>query len=316
MPTISTISEKLWVRSDLICSGSATGPGWRWLTCSGTAIAPAAWFYKGVDGPGQVAKLPAPIARKLRRVGELLKQDHGWHGPTDLLAAASAARERLARNPAPVNIADPKTGQHLHVLIGRDGFDAVAGLHLNDARLPAMLVSAAAGDDRILARLAEAVWNNFAGGTVGLMGRAVDCAADRPDSRWKAIRTESLTAPFGTPIDNAVLTGDFCRAVGYDSPPVEFAGPVSSSAPALLLTGTLDATTPVENARDVARGLPNALLLDVENAAHEALPVPAVQDVVVDFLRGIDVRGRRPADTPPHFPPVEKALERGSERPR
>jgi pimeloyl-ACP methyl ester carboxylesterase len=148
------------------------------------------------------------------------------------------------------------------------------------------------------------------------MGRAVDCAADRPDSRWKAIRTESLTAPFGTPIDDAVLTDDFCRAVGYDSPPVEFAGPVSSSAPALLLTGTLDATTPVENARDVARGLPNALLLDLENAAHEALPVAAVQDVVVDFLRGIDVRGRRPADTPPHFPPVEKALERGSERPR
>src|SRR5215207_4936661 len=248
---------------------------------------------QGVNGPGLVVKSPAPMARKLRLLGELLARDSAWSGPTDLLAAARAARERLARAPATVTVADRRTGEPARLAVGRDGLDAIAGLNPDDARLPALLVSVAAGDDRVLARFAEAAWNGLGGGTAGLMARAVNCAADRPAARWRAIEAEGRTAPFGTPIDDAFLTDEFCRAVGRDAPPVEFAGPVASRVTALLITGTLDATNPAENARDVARGLANAVLLDVENAAHEALPVPAVQDAVVDFLRGADVRGRR-----------------------
>jgi pimeloyl-ACP methyl ester carboxylesterase len=171
------------------------------------------------------------------------------------------------------------------------------------------LVSVAAGDDRILTRFVEAVWNSLGGGTVGLMARAVNCAADRPDARWAVAARESATSPFGAPIQNAFLTADFCRAAGYDMPPVEFPQPVQSAAAVLMLTGRLDATNPVENARDVARGFANAVVLEVENAAHEALPVPAVQDVVVDFLRGEDVRGRRLVAATPHFVTVAEALK-------
>ena len=46
------------------------------------------------------------------------------------------------------------------------------------------------------------------------MARAVNCAADRPDSRWKTVAKESRTAPFGAPIDNELLTDEFCRTVG------------------------------------------------------------------------------------------------------
>lgn len=271
---------------------------------------------QGVNGPGLVLKRPAPIARKLRRVGELLDQDSGWHGPTDLLAATHKARARLTRRPPMVSVTDRRSGQPVRFQISRAGFDAIVGMNLDDRRLPALLVSVAGGDDRVLTRFAEAAWNGLGGGTVGLLARAVNCAADRPDSRWRIIARESDTAPFGPPIDNEFLTNNFCRAVGYDAPPVEFVGPVISSVPALLLTGTLDASNPVENARDVARGLANAVLLDVENAAHEALPVPAVQDVVVDFLRGGNVRGRRLVAEPPHFATIEEALKPGPERGR
>jgi hypothetical protein len=78
--------------------------------------------------------------------------------------------------------------------------------------------------------------------------------------------------------------------------------------PALLVTGTLDATNPAENAQVVAAALPNAVLLEVENAPHEALPAPAVQEVIVDFLKGIDVGGRTLRAAPPLFPTVEEAL--------
>ena len=58
--------------------------------------------------------------------------------------------------------------------------------------------------------------------------------------------------------------------------------------------------------RPIAR--PTATLLDVEHAAHEALPVPAVQDTVVDFFKGEDVSGRVLTSAPPVFPTVEEAL--------
>ena len=44
------------------------------------------------------------------------------------------------------------------------------------------------------------------------------------------------------------------------------------------------------------------------SAGHEAPPVPAVEDVVVDFLAGKDVRGRHVADERPHFFTVEEVL--------
>jgi pimeloyl-ACP methyl ester carboxylesterase len=256
------------------------------------------------------------VARKLQRLGELLRQDSAWHAPPDLLVAARTARERLERAPVAVLINDRRSGQPLTLRISREGFDAIVALNLDDARLPALLVSAAAGDDRVLTRFVETAWNGLSGGTVGLMARAVNCSADRPRARWHAAASESKAAPFGTPIDNAFLTDNFCRAVGYESPSVEFPGPVRSSIPALLLTGTLDATNPVENARDVAQGLSNAVMLDVENAAHEVLPVPAVQDIVVDFLGGEDVRGRRITTSLPHFATVAEALQASPQRGR
>ena len=268
---------------------------------------------QGVNGPGLVVKRPGPVTRKLQRLGDLLKLDAAWDAPTDLLDAARAGRARLARAPAAVTITDGRSGKPITLQIGREGFDAIVALNLDDARLPALLVSAAAGDERILTRFVETAWNGLNGGMVGLMARAVNCAADRPEARWKVAAMESESAPFGTPIDNAFLTDDFCRAVGYDTPSVEFPGPVRSSIPVLLLTGTLDAANPIENARDVARDLTNAIVLDVENAAHEALPAPAVQDVIVSFLHGADVRGRRITASTPHFATIAEALRRRSQ---
>lgn len=262
---------------------------------------------QGVNGPGLVVKRPAPVGRKLDRMSELLRRDSAWQGPTDLRSAAQAARERLARHPATVTITDRRAERQLNLLIGREGFDALVALNWDDARLPALLISVAAADDRVLARFVEAAWNGLSTGNVGLMARAVNCAADRPEARWDLVTSEAATAPFGAPIDNEFLTEDFCRAVGYDTSPIEFASPVTSSVPLLLLTGSLDATNPIENATEVARGFVNAVALEVENTAHEALTVPAVQDVVVDFFRDADVRGRHIAAPPPRFASVEDA---------
>jgi pimeloyl-ACP methyl ester carboxylesterase len=264
---------------------------------------------QGVNGPGLVVKRAGPVARKLQRLGDLLGQDSTWLGQADLLVAARAARSRLERAPAAVVISDARSGRRVELLIGRSGFDAIVSLNLDDARLPALLVSVAAGDDRVLARFVDAAWNGLQSGKVGLMARAVNCAADRPIERWELAARESTVAPFGSSIDNEFLTDAFCQGVGYRSPAVEFPRPLRSAAPVLMLTGTLDATNPVENARDVARGLPNAVVLEVENAAHEALTAPAVQDVVVQFLGSTDVRGRTISVSRPHFASIAEAVQ-------
>jgi len=262
---------------------------------------------QGVNGPGLVLKRPAPFARKLDRISRLLARDSTWRAPTDLRAAARAALERLARTPSTVTVTDRRTQRQLELAVGRDGLDALVNLNLDDARLPALLISVAGGDDRVLARFVEDAWNGLAGGTAGLMGRAVNCAADRPESRWQRVRSEATTGPFGIPLDDDVLTEEFCRAVGYGAPPSEFGGAVRSAVPALFLTGSLDATNPIENATAVAGGFSNAVSLEVANGVHEMLTVPAVQDAVVDWFLGADVRGRHVVAPPPRFATVEEA---------
>lgn len=264
---------------------------------------------QGVNGPGLVVKRPGPVTRKLQRIGALLKQDASWQGPTDLVELSQKARMRLAGAPAAVTITDQRSAQPMTLQVSRQGFDAIVSLNLDDARLPALLLSVAEGDDRVLTRFVEAAWNGLGNGTVGLMARAVNCAADRPAARRTLAAREGTSAPFGEAIDNEFLTPDFCRAIGYDTPPVEFARPVQSAALVLMLTGALDATNPIENAREVARGFPNATVLEIENAAHEALTVPAVQDAVVDFLGGTSLRDRPLTAAVPRFASIAEALQ-------
>ena len=269
---------------------------------------------QGVNGPGLVVKRPGAVARKLARVNDIVKLDSTWTQPVDLVGAARRARDRLSAAPAMVTVTDQRTRQPAQLKVGREGFDAIVSLNIDDVRLPALLVSTANGDDRLLTKFAEAVWNGLSNSPVALMARSVNCAADRPQSRWDLATSESASAPFGSPIDNAFLTKRFCIAVGYPGTPVEFPGPVRSPVPALLITGALDATNPIENAQDVARGLTNSTVLEVSNAAHEALPVDSVQAAVVDFLKGVDVRNRKISASRPHYPTVSEALTAGPRR--
>ena len=269
---------------------------------------------QGVNGPGLVVKRPGSVARKLSKINETLRLDSLWTPAPDLIDAARRARARLTASSATVTVNDQKSGKPLQLKVGREGFDALVALNLDDMRLPALIVSVANGDDRVLTRFAETAWNGLNTSPVQLMARSVNCSADRPASRWSVATAEGASAPFGSPIDNAFLTKRFCIAVGFPGTPKEFARPLRSSVPSLLITGALDATNPIENAREVASGLTNSILLEVGHVAHEALPVAGVQDVILDFLRGLDVRNRQVSGSRPHFLTITEALSPPSRR--
>lgn len=83
----------------------------------------------------------------------------------------------------------------------------------------------------------------------------------------------------------------------------EFRSPVRSSVPALVIHGTWDTSTPIENAREVMAGLSNGHLVEVIGGSHGALYNlynywPPAHQKIGDFLRGKAVRFPRSVTTP------------------
>ena len=61
-----------------------------------------------------------------------------------------------------------------------------------------------------------------------------------------------------------------------------------------IISGSLDSNTPPYQAEEVRWGFPNSIHVIVENAGHEStLTLPESRRLMVDFLRGVDVSGRR-----------------------
>ena len=130
----------------------------------------------------------------LQRLGRILARLGGQHiGRTELPRHGELRLQRIDGDDAlgavhVVEVTSERIGERLdrtridalpevreHHVEGDVLSLSVAAAHL---AVPALLVSVAAGDDRVLARFTEATWNGLATGTVGLMARAVNCAAE------------------------------------------------------------------------------------------------------------------------------------------
>jgi pimeloyl-ACP methyl ester carboxylesterase len=86
----------------------------------------------------------------------------------------------------------------------------------------------------------------------------------------------------------------------------EFRAPLVSAIPTLIVHGTWDTSTPIENAREVIAGLSNGHLVEVIGGGHGALydldrSWPPMRERLAAFLRGERVR----FPTSVTLPPVE-----------
>lgn len=255
----------------------------------------------GTNGPDNSLKLPSTLDHKLEQLGRLVARDPAL-GPAvpDLRGLLREQLARLAHAPLRLQLPDTAAGAPT-VTVGPDGLRTIVNLHLDDPGMPAMLLALSRGDHAPLARMAAKDYAGLGNTATGLMARAINCASDRSERRWRRIRREAPGAVLGNPIDNEFLSEEFCRSVGRRAWAPEFPEPVRSSVPALFITGTLDSNTPPSNAEEVRRGFPNGVHLLVENGGHETLPIADVQAAVADFLAGRDVSGRRLGTVPPRF---------------
>lgn len=122
------------------------------------------------------------------------------------------------------------------------------------------------------------------------LGLATAAERDAASSTFLAGVAAERFGPFDSA--TALASGDLasCRGwPGNDRPPVRLEAPLPD-VPALLINGTLDLRTPVEDAAAVAAQLPRAQLLPVRGAGHAVLAngYPCAHRALASFLSGAE----------------------------
>ena len=115
---------------------------------------------------------------------------------------------------------------------------------------------------------------------------------DRLHAHWSAVLGDALNFPMPHLV-GAISGLDLGQA---------FRAPIDIDQPALLVAGTLDGRTPLEEQAEVAAQFRRKVQVTVENAGHNVFEAhPQVQDLLVRFFGGEDVADTRLALPPPVF---------------
>ena len=261
----------------------------------------------GVVGPDQAIKLPQRIQRRLEEIG-------GTHADASGPALAEAVETVLERLEQPVTVTarDLLAGKDVELTVGRFDLQLATIRALGSSRslgkLQAAYTKLLAGDFTPLASDFLAVRKQWLG---QVMPYSVVCASGISPERWQEVVEQEKDAVLGRWLDFPFP--EICSSLSVQEVGSELRSRVRSRLPVLLVSGTLDVRTPVENAEEVLKGFPNGRHLVVEGAGHgDDLMVasPEIEATVVDFLHGRAVETKRIAAAPlwervPSPPPAQ-----------
>jgi pimeloyl-ACP methyl ester carboxylesterase len=212
----------------------------------------------------------------------------------DLEAEFTATVARLAREPLAVDVPDPAGGAATRVVL--DGYtfanlvvvqSLVPGTY---AGLPALVHGVATGDGRAAA---EALLGTVPppglvgyGLTFGVFCREQVAATDRAQvlaaarAALPGFPDEVLALP-----PQAPRIFEDCGIWDVGAADVSVREPVHSAVPALLLSGTFDAVTPPEWAREAAEGLSRGRLLEFPGLGHSVVQASdCARTIMLGFL--------------------------------
>lgn len=258
----------------------------------------------GTEGPDQTVKLPWSMDTHLRRLALRVARDStvGRQVP-DLAALHERVAARLEREPVLVPLELPDGGR-ISLPVGRFGLDLVLRADIGDASdlvvFPRLLWSLDQGDPSVLAWFVQ----KRAGGAIGVhgMNQAMDAASGASAARQAQVAEQARTSRFADVVNFPPAPA------GWDVPDLGdgFRAPLVAAARALFISGELDFNAPPYQAEEMRWGMANSTHLVVADAGHEqtffqnetAIPV------IVDFLAGNDVSGRRITYRPLRFVPL------------
>jgi pimeloyl-ACP methyl ester carboxylesterase len=225
----------------------------------------------GVEGLDDTFKLPARVDSVLAVIAREKRPS--------LLEDLRTLRSRLSAQPAHYTF---PTGQV--IVVGEwdlrrwasEALDAVPQINAMVAAVPAMLAGnfAALGQWALGYRLPK---------PLGLMNLAMDCASYASPDRLARIAREAQSTTLG----DAILfpLPDICQTPGLPRLSDAYRQPLKSDHAVLLISGTFDGRTPVQNAAIVASDLPRSKTMVIEGASHGLFREQSVSAAAVLFLR-------------------------------
>lgn len=191
----------------------------------------------------------------------------------------------LREQPRPVRYRDPLSGEEVERDLTVGHVAAVARMYSYAptlaALLPLSLHEAAQGRAGPLMAQAEMITSSMSEQIMHGMQLSVICAEDLPRMR-------------PDPADGARLLGDMmlrvlqaqCEVWPTGTAPADFAEPVRSDVPTLLLSGEFDPVTPPRYGDEVAAGLSNARHLVLRGQGHSLAGAGCMPRILGDFFGG------------------------------
>lgn len=253
-----------------------------------------------LEGQDQTVKRPARLDAYLQRVDALLAADPAVRAAVpDLPGLMRRVHDRLEAAPVALTIAGPAGPTDLHV--GGFAIQLLAGSLIANpgtlALLPGLYLALDGGETSVLA--------SFLGGMAGQLGvtgmpEAMDLASGISARRLTQVEAEARTAVLGDAL-NFPMPHLLGAVEGVDLGD-DFRAPLRIETPALLVAGTLDGRTPLEEQAEVIAQFQQRTQVTVENAGHNVFEShPDVQELILRFFSREAVGDIRLSLPPPAF---------------
>lgn len=235
------------------------------------------------------ASLPLDAQTALEDILARCVRDPACHARFgDPLAAYHALHETLAKGPVIVRLPSPTTAEPMTMSFGALNFAEVLRLSSytseQAALLPLLLEEAHAhGNFAPLASQFLIVDRSYEDAIAEGMQNTVVCTEDVPFYGRERLDRARLARTF---LGTFQLDGleQVCALWPRGPLDPDFHAPLDSATPVLILAGADDPVTPPADARLVARGLRNHLIVELEGTGHGQLAEPCIDRLMERFL--------------------------------
>lgn len=246
-------------------------------------------FY-GIEGPDHTWDSPSGRWAALQRIASAAESSAYYKGKIPkggLLKALQKVIERLDKKPEQVTL--ERKGQRREVLVTKEIVQAIAsyraGKRSQAEVWPNLILAMYQGDFQLPAMASMGMRSIPA---PDAMAKSMDFASGISKTRRKQLLKDPVQEWLGDINWDYTLLADHWPVPDLGD---AFRADVHSDIPTLLVHGTWDISTPLENAEEVLKGLANGQLIQVKGGGHGALynlyeHWPAIYPLLENFVLG------------------------------
>jgi pimeloyl-ACP methyl ester carboxylesterase len=259
----------------------------------------------GIEGPDHTWDMPSGILEALKRIAQEAETSPYYRNripQRGLITALKSVVERVAKEPVTVTLTrgDTKIDVVVNEMVVQAAATYQAGKRSQPEVWPDLILAMYNGN---LSMPAQAAMGMRTIPAPNAMSNAMDFASGISTQRRRRIQNDPAQEILGDINFGYTMTDGIWKAASLGD---AFRENVVSDIPVLLVHGTFDTSTPIENAREVVASLKNGHLIEVVGGTHGALynlyeHWPPMHNLVRDFMQG------KPAEFPNHvrMPPLK-----------